>query len=216
LSLLSGYTTPEPARRPTVERRPVRALFDPVAALRRHSWLPLGGAVLGALLGVTLFALDPERYRASVIVAVAPASGIGVTDLLRSIDGLDRRTMVATVAELAVTAPIRKSAGVDEATEGDYRIEARVIPNTSLVRVTVEGSDPARAWEIANQVPPALNAQTRKLFQVYDVLTVEESQLTPGGGTAVMAHSGAAGLVAGLLLGALLALAMQLINRTTG
>jgi capsular polysaccharide biosynthesis protein len=123
--------------------------------------------------------------------------------------------MVATVAELAVTAPTRRSAGIDQATEGDYRIEARVIPNTSLVRVIVEGSDPARAREIANQVPLVLSAQTRQLFQVYDVQTVAEAQLASGGGPRT-ARSSAAGLVAGLLLGALLALVMQLTNRTTG
>jgi capsular polysaccharide biosynthesis protein len=214
-SSVSEYSTLEPENRSASEERLIRSSFDPAAAFRRHWWLPLGGAVLGALLALVFSALQPERYRASAIVAVAPASGINVTDLLRSIDALDRRTMVATVAELAVTAPVRTSAGIDAATESDYRIDARVIPNTSLVRIIVEGSDPARAREIANQVPLVLSAQTRQLFQVYDVQTVAAAQVAPGGGAPASARSSAAGLVAGLLLGALLALGMQLINRTS-
>jgi capsular polysaccharide biosynthesis protein len=156
-------------------------------------------AVACALLAWILSAMQPARYRASAIAAVAPVSdSLSAGDVLRGVEVLERRTVVATVAALAET----PAAG--EAPDG-FDISASVLPNTNLFRVNVEGPDAAQVAQLANNVVPRLSAQTRSMFRYYAVTpvspaTAPTSAFFPRTGRAV-----ASGLLAGLLIGAAIA-----------
>lgn len=191
-----------------------RAPFDPAEGIVQRWWLPLAAAVLGLIVGLIAVSTRADRYRASSVAAVTPSSAVQSTDLLRSVDSLERRTVVATAAELVSTSPTRRQAGLTAADEAGYSMEARVIPNTSLVRVTVEGSDPARVAAIANQTPRVLSGQLRQLFRVYDVQTVAQADQSATLVSAGAWRSAATGGVAGLLLGALAAITLHLLSRS--
>ena len=191
------------------------APHDPVGAILRRWWLPLAGALLGAIIALIAASSGTERYRASSVAAVVPSAAVESTDLLRSVDTLERRTIVATAAELVATVPTRRDAGLTAADESGYTMEARVIPNTNLVRVTVEGVEAARVAAIAAETPQVLGRQLRELFKVYDVQTVSEANPAAaiiGGGNARNVIGGA---IAGTLLGALAAIALQFTGRST-
>jgi polysaccharide biosynthesis transport protein len=147
-------------------------------------------------------AMQPTRYRASALVSVAPlADSLQPNELLRGVEVLERRTVVATVAALASTPVTRKAVGA--AVEDS--LEAAVLPNTNLIRVDVEGANADDAARVANHLHESLNAQTRTLYRYYGVTLVSpasrpDAPFAPRTGRAI-----AAGLLLGLFLGLVVA-----------
>lgn len=188
------------------ERSPsaVRAgdtLFD---VIRRQWPLVVATTLVAGLLAWMWAAMQPNRYRATVIAAVTPlTASMPKNDQIRGIEALDGRTIIATVAALASTPVTLAQAGAD-----GYRINAVAMPTTHLLRVNVEGKDPRQAQAIANRVPALLAAQTRTLFHYYEVMTVSPA----GTGEVVFPRVGraiAGGLAAGLIAGLLIAWARE-------
>jgi uncharacterized protein involved in exopolysaccharide biosynthesis len=155
-------------------------------------------AAATTLLAWLAAGVQPKRYRASSLATINPITDqLTPSDLIRGIDTLDRRVVVASIAALASAPEVVKAAG---ATSG-YEVMAVVLPNTSLFRVDVEGADPRTAAAIANKVPALLGVQARAIYKLYGVMlvspaTASDKAVFPRVGRAV-----AAGLVLGLLLG---------------
>lgn len=152
------------------------------------------------LIAWSIGSLQPPRYRASALAAVAPlGQSLEPNELLRGVEVLERRTVVATIAALAATSVTRTQAAADS----DYAIRAVVLPNTNLFRIDVEGADAAQTAMIANRVPNVLSAQTRAMYKYYGVTMVSpaappEAPYLPRPSRAI-----AAGLPLGILLGVL-------------
>lgn len=151
-----------------------------------------------AVAAWVLSAVQPKQYRASSIAAVAPlAESLPPHEVLRGVEVLERRTVVATIAALVSTPATRKLAGAD----GSYEIDAAVLPNTNLFRIDVQGGDGARAANIANRLPEVLSTQARAMYKFYGVTMVSpatrpSAPFLPRTGRAVIA-----GLMIGLFLG---------------
>jgi capsular polysaccharide biosynthesis protein len=147
-------------------------------------------------------AAQPPRYRASAMAAIGPLPDeLAPNEMLRGVEVLERRTVVATIAALASTPETRRAAGA----ASGYLIEATVLPNTNLFRIDVEGPNAALTAEIANRVPGVLAAQSRAMFRYYGVSMVSPaSQPTapylPRTGRAI-----ATGVLVGLFIGLLAA-----------
>lgn len=152
-----------------------------------------------------LFAfVQPDVYRAASIAAVTPLTeGLDAEEVLRGVDTLERRTLVATIAALAST-PVTRRQAAGGAFE-DYEIDAIVLPNTNLLRVTVEGADANRVAAIANRIPEIIAPQTRAMYKLYGVTIV--SPATPPEQPALprVGRTVAAGLLLGLIVGAIVA-----------
>jgi len=170
-----------------------------------RQWRIVAAVTIACTLAAWLFAaMQPKRYHAVAIAAITPvAEGLSSTDVLRSVDTLERRTLVATIAALAVT-PLTHRSAVPPHAHG-YDIDAVVMPNTNLVRVTVDGEDPKIAAEVANRVPAVIGPQARALYRFYHVTMV--SAATPPEQSAFprVGRTVAAGLIVGLILGGLTA-----------
>jgi hypothetical protein len=168
-------------------------------ALFRH-W-PAAFAVFIAVVALAGLATmtRPAIYRATAVAAVVPlADQLAGTDMLRSVEALDRRVIVASVAALATTvAPEAEGPRLD--------VSAAVMPNTSLIRITVEGADPQRAADVANLLPGQLSGQTRSLYRVYDVVLVSPAEPPTESARPRLSRALALGALAGLLLGLLTA-----------
>lgn len=186
---------------------------DAYAAVARH-WKPvLGAAVIGMIVVWLLTALQPDRYRATLLAAVAPLSEtLNSTDVLRGVEVLEQRTVVATVAALAATPATMQPALQSE--NVDYSVDASVLPNTNLVRIDVEGADAARATAIANRLPAVLDQHTRNMFKLYGVKPVSSAiqptePISSGSGRAIPA-----GLLIGFLIGAAIAIVIEKSRRS--
>lgn len=155
-----------------------------------------------AAIAWSLAAMQPRRYRASALASVTPrADLLEPNELLRSVEVLERRTVVATVAALASTPVTRARAAV----ASGYQVEAAVQPNTNLFRVDVDGGDGKVAAAIANRLPGVLSEQTSGLYKYYSVTMV--SPAVPPAEPYLPRTSRAigAGLAIGLFLGLLAA-----------
>jgi hypothetical protein len=101
--------------------------------------------VLAASIGAAaaLTARETPLYRSSALVAVYPNSEVeGAEYILRSLDTLERRTIIATLARLASTSETAQQAAeqaqMDARDIGRFRLNASVLPNTNLLRIEVE------------------------------------------------------------------------------
>lgn len=175
---------------------------DLMRAAMRHWRIVALIAAATTLLAWLAAGMQPKRYRASALAAVNPLTEqLTPEGVIRGIDTLDRRVVVASIAALADAPFIASQSG---AARG-YEINAVVLPNTSLFRVEVEGADPKTAAAIANKIPALLGVQARTIYKMYGVMlvspaTASEDAVLPRSGRAL-----AAGLVLGLLLGIALA-----------
>lgn len=178
---------------------------DALRRIGRHWKLIIAIAAVATLIAWMFAALQPKRYRASAIAAVTPnVNTLAVSEVLRGVDTLERRTLVATIAALASTPLTRRQTIGSE--EGDgYTIEAVVMPNTNLLRVNVEGADPKRVATIANKVPDVIGAQTTAMYKFYRVTMASEAGVPHVAAYPRVGRTVAAGLLVGLALGAIVA-----------
>ena len=196
----NGGTALEPrAEAPDVTRPASVVPAAPIARLMLRQWKRVVLITLAVTaIAWSLAAIQPPRYRASALASVSPlADALQPNELLRGVEVLERRTVVATVAALAATPVTRNRAAAGPG----YQVEAAVVPNTNLFRVNVEGGNAAEAAAIANRVPQVLSAQTRAMYKYYGVTMISpaatpDSPFVPRIGRAV-----AAGLLIGLFLG---------------
>jgi capsular polysaccharide biosynthesis protein len=200
-----------PAYSATHSPRP--AVSDDVwSAIGRH-WKPVVAAAIAGMIVAWLFtALQPDRYRATLLAAVSPlGETLNATDVLRGVEVLEQRTVVATVAALAATpSTIPPATNTDTA---GYTIDASVLPNTNLVRIHVEGPDAARATAIANGLPAVLTQHTRSMFKLYGVTPVSPATQPTEPVSSGSARTILAGLLIGLVIGAAIAISIDKSRR---
>ncbi|HEX2835411.1 MAG TPA: hypothetical protein VHW00_20535 [Thermoanaerobaculia bacterium] len=168
-------------------------------------WRVIVVVAASATLISWLFAvLQPKRYQAFAVAAVTPViEGLAPTDVMRGVDTLERRTLVATVAALATTPLTRRQALGPH--EHGFIIDAVVLPNTNLVRINVEGENAAETAAVANRVADVLGPQTRAMYKFYRVTTVSAATPPLKPVFPRVGRIAAAGLLIGVLLGAVIA-----------
>ncbi len=165
-----------PAAAPQKPRKP---FFDSLrdsdrvsAAIREGWWIILAGIALALLLAAMLSRGQRPLYRTSTTLIVVPAPQTKETgDILRSLETLERRTVVATFARIPSAPETRAEAAkrlsLDENALAGYRIEASVVPNTNIIRIDVEGSDGKTVADVANAAAAVTNTQARALYRIY-------------------------------------------------
>jgi uncharacterized protein involved in exopolysaccharide biosynthesis len=189
---------------------PVNPADDVIRSAMRHWRIVALIAAAITLLAWLAAATQPKRYRASALAAINPLTEqLTPSDVIRGIDTLDRRVVVASIAALASAPNIVSAAGASSG----YKITAVVLPNTSLFRIEVEGRDSRTAAAIANKLPALLGVQSRTIYKMYGVMlvspaTASDKAVLPRVGRAV-----AAGLVLGLLLGVAIAWVLDRMRR---
>ena len=171
-------------------------------------WKMLAGAAVAGMIVAWIFsAMQPDRYRATLLAAVAPqGNAMNTTDVLRGLEVLEQRTVVATVAALAMT-PAAMQPAIQ--TDRGYTIDASVLPNTNLVRIEVEGADAGRAAAIANRLPAVLSQHTQSMFKFYSVTPVSPASQPTEPFSSGSARVILAGLLIGLVIGAAIAIAIE-------
>jgi capsular polysaccharide biosynthesis protein len=177
---------------------------DLVRAIIRHWPLVATAAATLMVLGWLFAAVQPKRYRATAIGAVAPlVEKLDTTDVLRGVDALERRVVVSTVAALAATQAVKLQAVPPN--QHGYSINATVVPNTNLFNVDVEGSDPRVVADVANRVPAILAPSAISMYKLYRVTLVSAAVVPKAPFLPRKGRAAAAGLFLGLIAGAALA-----------
>lgn len=148
--------------------------IDVSAALRRWWWVIV--VLVGVALAVTAVLTARQRpiFESAALLAVAPSSEIrDPSEVVRALDTLERRTVVATFARIPSTPGMRESVaeemGVAAKELRGYRIRGSVVPNTNILRVDVEGSDPKTAADAANAAAKVTAREARSLYRVFSM-----------------------------------------------
>lgn len=148
--------------------------------LMRRWWVPVLTLTAGVASGFWWTSREPRVYRASAMLAVVPSSSIGDADVLRSLDTLERRTLLVTFARLPATRETR--AAVAERVERDprdltrYQIGAAVIPSTNIIRIDVDGPDPDLAAQMANAAGEVVAVEARSLYRIYTMRSIAAAE----------------------------------------
>lgn len=151
--------------------------MDAARALWKGWWI-VGAAVILSLLAATVLTRrQTPLYRASTTLVVMPSPQMRDTgDVLRSLETLERRTVVATFSKIPAAPETRTAAakglGLDESALSRYRIQGSVVPNTNLIRIDVEGPQREVVAELANAVGEVTNTEARSLYRIYTMKTL--------------------------------------------
>lgn len=191
---------------------------DSLAALRA-GWWAVPVVVAAALGGAALFGSEQEPlYRADATLAVVPHPSIeSHSDVLRTIDVLDRRTMVATLARLPSASRVRDLAEAEISGDRDdigaYRVDASVVPNTYLIRLTVRGPSPERAARLANALVRASAGEAAGYYPAFALRPLDAADAPAGPTGREEERPFLVAAILGLFLGLLAAYAIGLARR---
>lgn len=143
-------------------------------ALRAWWWAVLLPPLVAMAAAALLTTREPQVYRAAATATVAPAAEIeNPSDVMRGLETLERRTVIATFASVAETRETRESAstraGLPERGRSGYRVRASVVPSTNIIRVTVEGPEPEHVSALANSVVDVLGGRAREMYRIFEI-----------------------------------------------
>lgn len=186
---------------------------------RRYWWLPLLLALVAMLVAWLVTARTPREYEATAAAAIAPAPEVvDQADLARSLEALDRRTIIATFARIAEARRTRDAAaarlGRPAPELARYRVSAQVVPSTNVLRVRVAGPDARMTAAVANAVSAATAAEARQLYRIFVIEPLDPAVPAPKPARPDAGRNLAVALVLGLGTGLALALAAALARRT--
>ena len=180
-------------------------LRDYLEIVRRRIWIVVVCTLLVPTLWVGLDARTDVEYEATAAVLASPsprASGALVEDLVRSQD------LVSSYADLVTRRPVMDAVIADGRVElsADELIgstRASVVPETSVIEVTVTTPDPDLSVEAANAIAEVFVTVAPELTRS-EVVTL--SPVEPAVGSTELGPSYVRDIVLGLLFGLLLGL----------
>ena len=183
-------------------------------ALRSWWWVVLAFPVLAVLVGLYLTSRQPRIYRASATVAVMPSPEISDPSVvMRSLETLERRTIIATFASMAETREaLGKAAAnlqLDRLEASGYRIQASVLPSTNIIRIDVQGRDGDRVSAMANELVGIVAGQAREMYRIFEMQPLEAARPPRSPFHPAPAHNAAVAGILGLFAGLLTTLLME-------
>jgi capsular exopolysaccharide synthesis family protein len=199
-------------------------LKEIVAALRAGWWLPVVGAVVGVLVAVTVSALSTPLYTSTIQFFVSTTGSTSTAEVLQGGQFSEQRA--ASYAELLkgqrlATLVVDRLDLDRTALQLTQQITVEAVPDTVLINVSVEDASARRARQIADVLGEEFADLVTKLEKpdatgsapvqvtVTDIPRIAESPSSPK-----TLLNTAVGLLAGLALGAGLALVRARLDRS--
>lgn len=143
--------------------------------LQKNWWLILLTAMTALTVSLAISYAAAPQYRSIARFIIIPSSTLtSGADVVRSLDTLDRRSVVATYAEVMNSSRILDGSadflGLN-ASEiiKDYSIQAVDLPDSSVLELTVSGPNPSLAAQLANAIGLQSITFTRSLNLIYEL-----------------------------------------------
>lgn len=179
--------------------------------LRRGWWIILLTMLAAVTAAVVATSRMPAQYQSLSRYVVGPnADLVQDTDLLRSLDTLERGTIIATYAEIfgseSVTSAAHQEIQLAKQAAEDYLITSYGLPETNILVISVRGTDPNMVMKLNQAVANQGLAYIETLNQVYSLNLLDAPQQPDAPvGPDQLRNVGIA-LVLGIGLGGMLAL----------
>lgn len=151
--------------------------------LQRGWWIIVLSVFIATNASLAVSYITPPVYQTTARFVVSPNAGLFSTswELLSSLDTLDRRSIVNTYREMiASPAVYERSPEIQNLKQqflNDFDVSVAVIPDTNILRLTVEGSDPRLIVVVADAISTDVLAYMNELNPVYNLSILEEPHL---------------------------------------
>lgn len=147
-----------------------------IQVLQKNWWLIALAALAAFNLALfNVYNTTPMyRARAQFLVSPGPTLLAGAEDdLVRGIEALDKRSIVSTYAEILGSEIIYDTTvtalQIDPEILSDYSRMSIVLPDASVLELTIEGPNPDMVSLLANQVGERAINHIKGLYLVYDI-----------------------------------------------
>lgn len=149
-------------------------------ALRRRWWIVVLATAISLGAAAVVTSRQSPVYRASATVVVAPTTSVeAVGDILRTLETLERRTVIATFARIPASPQVRTAVAEKLKLESlrGLRIEGAVVPSTNILRIDVEGAEAGRVAAVANAAAEVTRDEVRALYRTFTTRTLSEASV---------------------------------------
>ena len=181
-------------------------------ALSRGWWLILLTMLVAMEVALVSDFLSTPIYQASARFAISPniTQLSDSSDILYSLDTLDKRSVVTTYAEFLNSDRIYNetltSLNIDPATLSDYTRSTIVITNSNVLELTVSGQDPNITAVLANSIGEHAISVIQELYSAYNISLLDPAIASPAPVRPVPLRDAGLALALGLLAGSGLAI----------
>jgi diguanylate cyclase (GGDEF)-like protein len=185
----------------------------------QRSWWIIGLTALSAVMAALVAAyLATPVYKAPTryIISPNPASLGGESNVIYSLDTLDKRSVITTYAEILNSPRIYNEAvssvGIEIPDFEKYSYGAIVLPDTNIIEFSVQGPDRVMVASITNQVGQRAVLYIESLYQVYDMTLLDPASIPASPISPQPARDAGVAGVLGVAIGTALALVRELLR----
>jgi len=170
---------------------------------------------LNATLIVDYF--TPPRYVANARFIVSPnASVVNETDVVSSLEALDKRSIVVTYSEILNSRRVYQDAllalNVSEDDVDDYAFTTVVLPEANVLELTITGTDPQLVTNLANMIGQLAIYNISRLYRAYDISVLDPAVMPTEPISPVPVRDASLALVLGLIVGVAIAIFSEQIR----
>jgi diguanylate cyclase (GGDEF)-like protein len=149
--------------------------------IQRGWWLVVLCPLIAIVVALTLDYISQPTYSATARYVVSPDAAVDTSDVLDSINILDKRSIVSTYAAVLNSDTIFTQAIVDlklDPVEMDgYLRSAIVLPETNVLEVTVQGPSPQLTMMLANTIGKQAISYIDGLNQGFNIRVLDPAQM---------------------------------------
>lgn len=140
--------------------------------LQKNWWLILLTAMVALTISLGISYVSTPQYRATARFIINPVFSLDANDVVDSLDTLDRRSVVATYVEVMKSNRVLFKAvdliALNAITvQKEYTIQAVILPDSSVLELTITGPEPKTVSDLANEIGNQTISFTKSLNQVY-------------------------------------------------
>ena len=145
-----------------------------VQMIQRSWWIVTVTALSALAIALASTLAVTPVYRTNARFVISPnLARIGEKDLVRSLEALDKRSIVVTYAEVLNSDLIYENAfkalQMQSSALKEYSHSTVVLPEANILELTVQGSDPNIVAALANNIGQQAIEYIQQLYSVYDL-----------------------------------------------
>lgn len=188
-----------------------------IRMLQRGWWIILLTALIAVNVALIVSYLITPIYRASARFSVSPnPTLITGTDVISSLEALDKRSIVVTYAEFLNSTRIYnetvQALQISPTEILKYKHATVVLPEANILELSIEGPDPQLAVVLANSIGERAIAYIKDLYKVYDINLLDPAVVPVVPIRPQPLRDASLALVLGLVLGSVLAILREQIR----
>ncbi len=185
--------------------------------LQRGWWLVALTTLIAMITSLVISYLTTSLYQATARFIITPNASVGLGPaLVDSLDTLENRTIVTTYAEIMnsrrITTDALTALQLPSSVWIDYISLAVVLPDTSILELSVTGPDPVIATNLANSIGIETINFTERINQAYDLNFLDTAVIPDDPISPQPLRDLALALALGLVGGAILAILSEQIR----